>query len=346
MTDNLPAPAGAGDILFYQTEDGRTRIQVRVDNGTIWISLSTMAELFQSSVPNISMHLKKIYSEGELQHTATVKSYLTVQTEGSRQVQRSIEFYHLDVVIAVGYRVRSHRGTQFRRWATGVLSEYVTKGFAMDDERLKNPGGFGNDYFNELLDRIRDIRASEKRFYLKICDIYSTSVDYDSVAQATRQFFATVQNKLHYAVHGQTAAEIIHARADAEAPHMGLTSWHNSPEGKIRKDDVTVAKNYLAEDELASLNRVVTMYLDYAEEMARRRRPMYMRDWIDRLNAFLTFNEHDVLADTGGISHEEAVQKALAEFARYDEHRRVIEDAQAETDFDRMLEEVKQLPKP
>ena len=339
MADQLPMP-GAGELMLYQTEDGRTRIQVRLEAGTLWMSLNGMAELFQTSVPNISMHLKNIFTENELQREATVQQYLTVQTEGVRQVQRAIEYYHLDAVLAVGYRVRSHRGTQFRRWATGVLHEYMTKGFAMDDERLKQPGGLGDDYFDELLERIRDIRASERRFFLKVCDIYQTSADYDPENELTRQFFAAVQNKLHYAVHGQTAAEIIHARADAGAPHMGLTTWKNAPAGPIRRDDVTVAKNYLAEEELSSLNRIVTMYLDYAEEMARRRRPMYMRDWVERLDAFLTFNERDVLPHLGSISHEEAIKKALEEFTRYETQRRALADAAAEDAFEQMIAEI------
>jgi hypothetical protein len=296
-----------------------------------------MAELFQSSKPNISMHLRNIFANGELEESSVVKYYLTTAADGKNY---QVAYYHLDAVLAIGYRVRSHRGTQFRRWATGVLREYVTKGFAMDDERLKHPGGLGNDYFDELLERIRDIRASERRFYLKVCDIYQTSADYDPDNELTRQFFASVQNKLHYAVHGQTAAEIIHARADAGAPHMGLTTWKNVPAGPIRRDDVTVAKNYLSEEEISSLNRIVTMYLDYAEEMARRRRPMYMRDWIERLDAFLTFNERDVLPHLGSVSHEEAIKKALDEFTRFETRRRALADASAEDAFESMIAEI------
>jgi len=341
MDDMLPMPVEKGEFLLYQTEDGLTRFQVRLDNNTLWLTQAQLAELFQSSKPNISMHLRNIFADGELVESSVVKYYLTTAADGKNY---QVAYYHLDAILAVGYRVRSHRGTQFRRWATGVLHEYVIKGFAMDDERLKHPGGLGDDYFDELLERIKDIRASERRFYLKVCDIYQTSTDYDPNNELTRQFFATVQNKLHYAVHGQTAAEIIDARADAGAPHMGLTTWKNAPAGPIRRDDVTVAKNYLSEDEISSLNRIVTMYLDYAEEMARRRRAMYMRDWVERLDAFLTFNERNVLPNLGSVSHEEAVKKALKEFTRYEVQRHTLADAAAEDAFEQMIAEIERKP--
>src|SRR5208283_2588792 len=268
VSSNLPAPAG-GDFLLYQTEDGRTRIEVRFQGETVWLSLNQLADLFQRDKSVVSKHIKNVFDEREIVPDSTVAKFATVQTEGGREVSREIEFYNLDVIISVGYRVKSHRGTQFRIWATQRLREYIVKGFTLDDERLKQ-GRTKNEYYDELLQRIREIRLSERNFYRKVCDIYKTSIDYDPAAEMTRQFFQTVQNKMHWATHGHTAAEVIHARADAAKPHMGLTSWQGA---KVRKPDVAIAKNYLNEDELKKLGLIVTQYLDFAELQALERRP-------------------------------------------------------------------------
>ena len=342
--NDLPVP-GNTEFVIYQTEDGQTRLQFRLDGGTIWLTQAQIAELFQTSVPNVSMHLRNVVEEGELRPEATIKKYLIVQIEGARTVERTIEHYSLDAIIAVGYRVRSQRGTQFRQWATGVLSEYVTKGFVLDDERLKDTRNVGVDYFDELLERIRDIRASERRFYQKITDIYATSIDYDPSSALAQQFFATVQNKMHWAIHGQTAAEVIHNRADSRKPRMGLTTWKNAPHGRIRKSDVDIAKNYLGQEELGELNRIVTMYLDYAEDMASRRSPMHMADWAARLDAFLQFNERNILDNAGKVSAEVAKHKAETEFDAYDARLREMEATQPTSDFDRFVEQTKGLPK-
>jgi hypothetical protein len=324
------------NILIYQVEDGQTRISVRLQDETVWLTQADMADLFQTTPQNITLHIKNIYDEGELDAGATCKDYLQVQIEGEREVKRSRKHYNLEMIIAVGYRVRSHRGTQFRRWATERLREYLVKGFVMDDDRLKAGGGLIGDYFDELLERIRDIRASEKRFYKKITDIYSLSVDYDPRAAVSCQFFATVQNKLHWAIHGHTAAELISERADAQKPNMGLTSWQG---GKVRKKDVSVAKNYLHEDELRSLNRIVTMYLDYAEDQAERRQTMTMQDWVEKLDAFLQFNQRAVLENAGTVTH--AVAKALAE-EEYEKFNRarLTAEAQQPDDFDRFVRQI------
>ena len=325
MTEHLPEKPM--NILIYQAEDGKTHINVRMEGDTVWLTQSAMAELFQTSSQNITIHIKNIYAEGELSEEATCKDYLQVQLEGSREVQRALKHYNLEVIIAVGYRVKSHRGTQFRRWATERLREYLVKGFTMDDERLKEGRGLGADYFDELLERIRDIRASEKQFYRKITEIYSLAVDYDPNAEITHEFYASVQNKLHWAITGHTAAELIAERASAAKPNMGLTSWKGK---KVRQADVIVAKNYLAEDELRSLNRIVTMYLDYAEDQAERHQPMYMRDWAQKLDAFLQFNERDILKDAGKVSKAVAERLALEQYDIFHAHRLTIE-AEAET---------------
>lgn len=321
------------DILIYQTEDGNTKIDVRLENETVWMTQKAIAELYQTTPQNITLHIKNIYEEGELLEESTCKYYLQVQSEGIRQVKRRSKHYNLEMIIAVGYRVRSHRGTQFRQWATERLNEYLVKGFAMDDDRLKEMRNFGQDYFDELLERIRDIRASEKRFYQKITDIYATSVDYDPKAEITQEFFATVQNKLHFAIHGQTAAELIANRADAKKENMGLTSWMGD---KVRKRDVTVAKNYLTEKELKSLNRIVTMYLDYAEDQAEKQRPMYMKDWIEKLNAFLKFNDRDILENAGKVSKAIADEFAIQEYEKYNQYR--LSEA-TNGDFDKFIKE-------
>ena len=291
------------EVVLYQTEDGRTRIEVRLEDETVWLTQAQMADLFQTTKQNVSLHIQNIYEEGELEPAATVKESLTVQKEGQRTVQRRVEIYNLDLIISVGYRVKSHRGTQFRIWATQRLREYIVKGFTMDDERLKNPPGKGQkDYFDEQLERIRDIRSSERRFYQKVLDIYATSIDYTPDAQMSQQFFATVQNKMHWATHGHTAAEIIHQRSDASKPQMGLKTTR--PGGIIRKDDVSVARNYLTEEELHALNRIVNAYIEFAELQALNRRPMTMRDWIAKLDDFLRLSERELLTHAGRISAE------------------------------------------
>lgn len=334
-------PGNRSEIILYNTEDGQGRIQVRLEGGTVWLPQSGMVELYQTTKQNVSLHIQNIYGEGELAREATVKQYLTVQTEGSRKITRPIEFYNLDMILAVGYRVRSHRGVQFRRWATERLREYLVKGFTMDDERLKEGRTLGADYFDELLERIRDIRASEKRFYQKIRDLYTLSTDYDPKAEQALEFFSIVQNKLHWAIAGKTAAEIISGRANAEKPNMGLTNWKGS---KVRRTDVAVAKNYLTADEISELNRIVVMYLDHAEDQARRRRPLHMRDWRARLDAFLKFNEREILEHAGKVSMEVAQALALDEYEKFnklrldDEARR---EAIADDGFDetaRMIE--------
>ena len=306
--DNKPA----GEILLYQTEDGGTRIDVRLQDETLWLTQMQMAKLFEKDKRTISEHISNVYEEGELIQKATVRNFRTVQKEGSREVERDLASYNLDVVISVGYRVKSHRGTQFRMWATQRLKEYLIKGFALDDERLKKAGG-GN-YFDELLVRIRDIRSSEKVFWRKVLDIYATSIDYIPDAENSKQFFKMLQNKMHWATHGQTAAEVISARADASKPNMGLTSWAGS---RLMRSDAEVAKNYLNKEELDVLNRFVSMYLDFAELQAMNRKPMYMNDWIKKLDDFIRFNEKELLTHAGKISHQQAIDKARVEYDKY-----------------------------
>ncbi|MED3649510.1 virulence RhuM family protein [Heyndrickxia sporothermodurans] len=320
-------------FLMYQTENGDTKIQVRLEGETVWMTQKAMAELFQTSPQNITLHIKNIYEEGELSEEATCKNYLQVQNEGEREVKRRVKHYNLEMIIAVGYRVRSHRGTQFRQWATERLNEYMVKGFTMDDERLKEMRNIGADYFDELLERIRDIRASERRFYQKITDIYATSIDYDPNTPIAREFFATVQNKLHFAIHGHTASELIMKRADASKPNMGLTSWKGD---KVRKHDVTVAKNYLTQEELSDLNRIVTMYLDYAETQAKKKKPMYMKDWAEKLDAFLEFNEHEILTNAGRIKAKVAEQFANEQYEVF--HQQRLTEPKRD-DFDKFLEQ-------
>lgn len=325
----------AGELILYTTEDGTASIRLRAEGGTVWLSQLEMAELFQTSVPNINIHIKNILEEGELPAEATIKEDLIVRQEGGRQVRRPVKFYNLDMILAVGYRVRSLRGTQFRQWATTHLREYLVKGFVMDDERLKEPGGW--DYFDELLERIRDIRASEKRFYQKVRDIYATAVDYDPKSEAAQLFFKKVQNKMLWAVTGHTAAELISDRANPALPNMGLTSFKGS---RVRQGDVTVAKNYLQQPEIDELNRIVVMYLDYAEDMARRRKIMTMREWEDKLDAFLQFNERDVLTHAGKISAQVAERLALERYAEFDARRREAERLAADAEDVRALEQI------
>lgn len=336
-----------GDFLFYQSDNGIIKIQVIIDdkNDTIWVTQSSLGDIFDTSKQNVSYHLGNIFKEGELVENSVVKEILTTASDGK---DYNTKFYNLDVIISVGYRINSRKATQFRIWATSVIKEYMTKGFALDDERLKQGKTlFGKDYFNELIERIREIRASERRFYQKITDIYSAcSIDYDKEAQITQKFFATVQNKLHFAITNHTAAEIIALRADSKSPNMGLTSWKDeSTGGKIHGSDVVVAKNYLKENEIKQLNRIVNMYLDYAENIAERQIPMKMQDWIERLDSFLKFNEYGVCIDAGKIKSEVAKQKAKKEFEKF----RIVQDREYVSDFDKVVKEIKatgQLPKP
>lgn len=331
-------------IILYQTEDGRTRIQCRFEDETIWLTQAQMAELFQTTPQNVTLHLKAIFAEGELSEEATCKESLQVRQEGSREVARRLRHYSLPAILAVGYRVRSHRGTQFRQWATARLSEYLVKGFTMDDERLKNPPGKGyTDYFDELLERIRDIRSSERRFYQKVLDIYATSVDYAPNTEMSQQFFATVQNKMHWAAHGHTAAEVIHQRADADQPLMGLKTTR--PGKIIRREDVSVAKNYLSEEELQTLNRIVSLYIEFAELQALDRRPMTMRNWIEKLDEFLKVSGRELLDHAGQISAEMARVKAEREYDRY----RSLADTQprlVDAHFEQAAKQLQKLPRP
>ena len=326
------------EILLYKTPNDEVRLEVFIRDETVWLTQKQIADLFGVKVPAISKHIKNIYESGELSSMATLSKMETVQKEGNREVKREKEFYNLDMIISIGYRVNSIQATQFRIWATSVLKEYIIKGFAMDDERLKNPDNpFGKDYFDEQLERIRDIRSSERRFYQKITDIYAQcSADYDPNSQMTKEFYATVQNKMHYAITGQTAAEIVHSRADSHKPNMGLTNWKNSPKGKIRKADVTIAKNYLDADELDAYNRIVEMYLNFAEMQAKNKKVMYQKDWIEKLNAFLTLNDREILQDKGKVSAMIAKKLAENEFEKYREQENVA----YVSDFDKMVEKL------
>jgi hypothetical protein len=331
VNDNNPS----SDIILYKTPDGHIRVEVMYSGETFWLTQKRMAELFGVEVPAISKHLANIFESGELNLEATLSILETVQQEGARRVKRNMEFYNLDAIIAVGYRVNSLQATQFRIWATKTLREFIIKGFVLDDERLKQGKRFGKDYFEELLERIREIRASERRFYQKITDIYEQcSIDYQKDSETTRTFFKTVQNKLHWAITGKTAAEIIAERVNAAAPNMGLLTWKNAPEGKILKSDVSIAKNYLVEKEIKELERVVTMYLDYAENQANRQIAMKMSDWIQKLDGFLQFNEYRILSDSGRVSHEVAKILAETEYEKF----RVIQDENFESDFDKELD--------
>ena len=329
------------EFLLYQTEDGRTRVQCRFEQDSLWLTQALIAELFQKDVRTINEHLVNIYDEAELSPEATLRKFRIVRIEGARQVSRELDHYNLDAIIAVGFRVRSHRGTQFRQWAIGRLNEYMVKGFTMDDERLKNPPGPGQkDYFDEQLERIRDIRSSERRFYQKVLDIYATSIDYSPNTEMSQQFFATVQNKMHWAAHGHTAAELIHARADASLPFMGLQTTR--PGGIIRKEDVAIAKNYLSADELDTLNRIVNAYLEFAELRALQRKAMTMRDWIIKLDDFLKLSEHELLTHAGKVAADQARDKAELEYGKY---RTFIDTLPRPVDAD-FEQAVKNIPKP
>jgi hypothetical protein len=317
------------EILLYTTRDGKKRIEVRLENETVWLSQKLMAELFQTTTANINIHLKNIFTEGELSEDSVIKEFLITASDGKAY---KTKLYRLEAIIAVGYRVKSHHGTQFRQWATERLSEYIVKGFTIDDERLSEPGGI--DYFDELLERIRAIRASEKRFYQKVRDIYLTSADYNPNTPMTQEFFAIVQNKMLYAATGKTAAELIHTRADAAHPNMGLTTWKGAKHGRVlTKTDIGVAKNYLNQEEISTLELLVGQYLDFAELQARRRKAMYMRDWIEKLDSFLSLNEHDILKNAGTISAELAHELAETEYAKFETTRRRIEADQADEEI-------------
>ena len=308
MADGTPQ----GNIILYQTEDGQSRIDVTLSGDTVWLTADQMAELFQRNKSTISRHIRNVFESGELNPDSTVAFFATVQNEGNRKVERNIAYYNLDVIISVGYRVNSHRGVQFRIWATQVLREYLVKGFAMNDDLLKRAGG-GN-YFDELLARIRDIRSSEKVFYRKILEIYALSIDYDPRTEATQKFFKTVQNKMHFSAHGHTAAEVIHSRANADKDFMGLTSWTGALPKRM---DAGIAKNYLSPDELDTLNRIVSLYLDFAELQAKSHKPMYMKDWIQKLDEFLSLSGKELLTHAGTVSAEIAKQKADSEYDKY-----------------------------
>jgi hypothetical protein len=336
MSDELPEK---GELIVYQTEDGRVKLDVRLEDESVWLTQQMMAELYQTSKQNISHHIQNIIDEGELQPEATVKKYLTVQQEGTRQVRRNLDYYNLDMIISVGYRVKSLIATRFRIWATQRLKEYIVKGFTMDDERLKNPPVAGSavpDYFDEMLARIRDIRASERRMYLRVKEIFAMAGDYDPSWAETTKFFSIIQNKLHYAATGQTAAELIQSRADHTQPNMGLTSWKAD---EVRKTDVTIAKNYLNEKEIDELNRIVVMWLDFAEDQARRRKQVFMKDWEQKLDEFLTFNERRVLPHAGSVSKKAADEHAREEFGRFAERRREYKEGVGEVESIKALED-------
>ncbi len=325
-----PELTTSGEVLLYTTEDGRTRVECRFEDDTIWLSQALIAELFQTSPQNVTLHLRNLYEEGEIREADTRKDYLQVRSEGDRQVRRSIKHYNLDAILAVGFRVRSARGAQFRRWASERLREYLVKGFVMDDERLRNPPVLGSgvpDYFDELLERIRDIRASERRMYLRVTEIFAMAADYVPSTPQTNAFFATMQNKLHFTVTGLTAAELIAQRANAASPNMGLTTWKGAA---VAKGDVTTAKNYLREGEIGELNRIVVMWLDFADDQARRRKQVFLRDWEARLDDFLRFNDRDVLDSPGSLTKAEADEHARHEYERFAERRRRLLEAESE----------------
>lgn len=328
MSDLVPS----GQFLVYRDERGNARIDVRFEGDTVWLTQAQLVELFDSSKANISEHISNIVTEGELEEDRTVRDFRTVRREGSRDVQRTLTHYNLDMIISVGYRVRSRTATAFRIWATQRLREFIVKGFVLDDERLKNPD-LPFDYFDELLQRIQDIRTSERRFYQKITDVYATSLDYDRAAEITQTFYATVQNKLHWAITGQTAAEVVRQRADATKPNMGLTSWRGA---RVKKSDITIAKNYYTEGELRALNNLVEQYLVFAEGQAGRRIPMRMADWVTKLDGFLALNDRDILTAAGKVSHELAVEHAGAEFQRFKQRA----SSEVESDFDRFTRRV------
>ena len=335
MASNLVVRSSSAEFLIFERQTHDKGIQVRFENGDLWLTQKAIGELYDCTTDNVSLHLKNIYNDYELDKNSTVEEFSVVQKEGNREVKRNILYYNLDAVISVGYRVNSDKAIQFRRWATNILKEFSKKGYIIDKRRMENGAFFDEDYYDSLLAEIREIRLSERRFYQKITDIYATSVDYDSKAPTTIKFFKKVQNKMHFAVSHQTAAEIIYNRADSEKEHMGLTSWKNSPNGKILETDVVIAKNYLSKDELESLERIVSAFLDLAENRAKRNIPMTMEDWATRIDKYLLADDLDILKNAGKISHEIACDKALTEFEKY----RVKQDKLYKSDFDLLLEE-------
>ena len=324
---------GTAEFLIFTGQAGEDSIEVRVAEETVWLTQKLMGALFEVTVPTINEHLANLYTQGEISQASTIRNFRIVQNEGSREITRTIEFYNLEAIIAVGFRVNSARAIQFRQWAASVLRDFAIRGFVLDKERLKNGTFFNKAFFDSLLEEIREIRTSERKFYQKITDIYALAMDYSAEAEITQTFFATVQNKLHFAIHGRTAAELIVERANSKKDKMGLTTWRNAPHGKVLKPDVVIAKNYLTEKELKSLDRFVTMYLDYAEDQAERKIPMTMKDWADKLNAFLQFNERDILDHPGKVSREVAKAFAESEFENY----RIVQDHLFESDFDRHI---------
>ena len=335
-TKEITIRSSAAEYLTFiaATGDDKNSVEVRYEDENIWITQKMLAVLYEVETNTINYHIKKIFEDSELSEVATIRKFRIVQTEGNRQVSREVEHYNLQMIIAVGFKVNSERAVQFRKWVNSIAKEYTIKGYAMDDERLKNDGSIlTKKYFEEQLERIREIRSSERKFYQKITDIYATAIDYDRDAKSTKRFYATVQNKMHFAVHGHTAAELIVERADSTKEHMGLTTWQDAPNGKIKKSDVTVAKNYLSEKELGQLNRMVSAYLDFAENMANRHIPLTMEDWENRLNSFIEMFEYGLLEDAGKVTAEIAKLHAETEFEKY----RIIQDRLFESDFDRFI---------
>jgi len=333
MNNRLQIRNSTAEFLIFSTQSGANSIEVRFEHETIWLSQKLMATLFDCSTDNVSLHLKNIFKEGELNKESVTEDFSATAADGKKY---KTKHYNLDAVIAVGYRISSRRATEFRQWATGILRDFAIRGYVLDKERLKNGSFFGKEYFDSLLAEIREIRASERKFYQKITDIYAMAMDYNRDAEATKMFFAVVQNKLHFAIHGHTAAELIMDRADSDKERMGLTTWKNAPDGKIIKTDVAIAKNYLAENELKSLDRFVTMYLDFAEDQAERNIPMTMEDWANKLNAFLQFNQREILENPGKVSQEIAKAFAESEFEKY----RIVQDRLYESDFDKAIKRI------
>lgn len=324
------------EFLIFTGQSNKNSIEVQIAEETVWLTQKLMAVLFDVSVPTINEHLSNLFKQNEIQKISTIRNFRIVQNEGNRKISRNVEFYNLEAIIAVGFRVNSTRAIQFRQWAINVLQDFAIRGYVLDKERLKNGSFFNKAYFDNLLEEVREIRASERRFYQKITDIYATAMDYDPKAEITQRFFAEVQNKLHFAIHGYTAAELIIKRADSKKDRMGLNTWKNAPRGKILKPDVVIAKNYLTDEELRSLDRFITMYLDYAEDRAKRNIPMTMKDWTEKLHAFLQFNEKDILDHPGKVSQEVAKAFAESEFEKY----RIVQDQLFESDFDRHIKQI------
>jgi len=337
MTKDLTIRNSTAEFLIFQSQAKDDSIEVKFENETVWLSQKMIAKLFDVDVRTINEHLKNIYKNHELVENATVRNFRIVQKEGNRQVNRNIEFYNLDVIISVGYRVNSKRATEFRIWATNVLKQFAIKGYVLDKKRLENGTFLNQEFFDNLVEEIREIRVSERNFYQKITDIYTTAMDYNKTSQTTKEFFKKVQNKMHYAVHKNTAPELILKRADSEKDNMGLTSWRNAPKGKILKNDSIIAKNYLNKKELRALNRIVTMYLDYAEDQAENKIPMTMQDWAKKLDAFLKFNNKDLLENAGKITAKIAKEFAETEFEKY----RIVQDRLFKSDFDKLIVQIK-----